>query len=240
MTYGLSTDYALLSFVFLSTIIGYNFVKYFPQSKVARRMMPQASKAIQVFSMAISLLFVVNCFYVSKSTIALSLCLGLINVFYAVPLPHKTLREIPFLKVIIIAFIWTVVSLFYPFLDKNINPEYDFQFCFEILERFIWVVLLMIPFEIRDYKFDKDSLKTMATALGIAQLKIAGMIVISILLVSRIWIDKLDFNAFHLIVYVSFILSIIGSKENQNAYYASFWVEALPMIWLFGLAITTP
>lgn len=236
--HGLDVDYALLSFIFFSTIVGYNFVKYFPRSKIYHRTLSQPSKATQIFSIAISFALLVNCFYISIEILAISFCLGLLNMFYAVPMPYKTLREIPFLKVIIIAIIWTVVSGYYPFLENKFSSGYDFKFYFEIFERFTWVIVLMVPFEIRDYKFDKNSLKTMATALGIVKLKVAGMLVISIIVVCRVWVDSIEFNAFYVIVYFSFFLSIIGSKENQNTYYASFWVEALPMIWLVALVTT--
>jgi hypothetical protein len=33
---------------------------------------------------------------------------------------------------------------------------------------------------------------------------------------------------------MSFVLSILGSKEKQSKYYASFWVESLPIFWMIS------
>jgi hypothetical protein len=237
LIHGLDINYTLLSFVFLSTISGYNFVKYAPIAKMHHRSLAQALRAIQVFSLICAVGLFVNSFFIKIELIWLSLALGLLNMFYAIPLPQKTLREIPFLKVAIIAFIWAVVTQFYPFIAANISLPQSFSFYFEVTEKFLWVILLMIPFEIRDYRYEKTSLKTLATGLGIKKLKILGLILASILTIIRIWTEQLDYNPFYLLVFMSFVLTILGSKEKQSKYYASFWVESLPIFWMISYLI---
>jgi hypothetical protein len=234
LMHGLDMDYVLLGFVFLSTISGYNFVKYAPIAKMHHRSLTQALRTIQVFSVFCAIgLFAIS-FFIKVELIWLSLALGLLNVFYAIPLPQKTLREVPFLKVAIIAFIWTVVTQIYPFIAANHSLPKSFSFYFEVAEKFLWVILLMIPFEIRDYRYEKTSLKTLATGLGIKRLKVLGLILASILTIIRIWTEQLDYNPFYLLVFMSFVLSILGSKEKQSDYYASFWVESLPIFWMIS------
>lgn len=148
------------------------------------------------------------------------------------PLPHKTLREIPFLKVFIIAFIWTAVTFGLPFIESATPFEYDVQLYFEILERFCWILLLLIPFEIRDYNYDRQQLKTLATVFGVQALKIIGAGLASILIIMRIALLGADAIAVYSLIYFSLISVIVGSKKRQPVYYSSFWVEGLPMLWL--------
>ena len=219
-------------FVFFSTVVGYNFVKYASRSKNYPLSPRSPSVSIQVFS-GISIIGIVACcFFISLNTLVFVGILGLFNLFYAIPLGGNTLREVPFLKVFIIAFIWTGVSLGIPLIDADKTISLELNFNFEIIERFCWVLLLLIPFEIRDLKYDRIHLKTLTTAFGITGLKIVGVGMCLALVMTRVLVKALVFELFDVLVYASLILAISLSNTNQKTYFASFWVEALPIFWL--------
>jgi hypothetical protein len=225
-------DYALLFFVFFSTIIGYNFAKYFPAKKHERRILPNLFGYVKAISILSLIGLLLSCFYIQVETILISTVLSVFNFFYAMPIPNKTLREIPFLKVFIIAFIWTAVTLGFPFIETKTEIPNNALFIFEIIERFCWIILLLVPFELRDYDHDKQNLKTLATVFGPKCLKLLGITLVLILYLLRIVSAGFENIEFYSLIYLSLSLAIVFSKTKQHAYYASFWVEGLPLFWL--------
>jgi len=232
LNYGIPLNHWLLLFVFFSTVVGYNFAKYFPSKKQKKSAHPKSFKFIKIISFIslIGLLF--SCFFIRLETVLVSIGLSVFNFFYAIPLPHKTLREVPFLKVFIIAFIWTAVTLGLPIIEAQTNLVYDHKLYFDIVERFCWIILLLIPFEIRDYNYDKHSLKTLATVFGINGLKVFGIALILILAFLRLRSDGFENKVVYSIIYLSLALVLVLSKRHQSQHYASFWVEGLPIFWL--------
>jgi hypothetical protein len=151
---------------------------------------------------------------------------------YAVPLPRKNLREIPLLKIFIIALIWSVVTVVFPYFYNAHEGKFDLIWIFELIERFFLVILLMVPFEIRDFPYDKGHLKTIIAVWGLFKTKVISLIVIFMLCMSRIIFIEYEHSPFYFLLYLSLAIFILVSQTNQNIYFASFWVEALPIFWL--------
>lgn len=234
----LAIDYKLLIFIFLSSITGYNFVKYAPIAKLHHRSLTQQLKQIQIFSFIVFLGLVVCVFFISLKIILTCAVLGLITLFYAIPLGRKNLREIAFLKIFVIAFIWTFSTFVLPFIDNSfewtdLNKVIGFQF----FERLLWVVLLMIPFEIRDLRFDKKHLKTLVTTFGVWPTKIGSLILLILLFFQKLYALNTDLIWIYVCIYISLAAAIIFAKPVQRPYYSSFYVEALPILWLLLVGI---
>lgn len=226
-------DYKLLCFIFLSSITGYNFVKYAPIAKLHHRSLTQHLRQIQIFSFVVFFGLVACIFYMSLKVIIVCIILGIITLLYAIPIGRKNLREIALLKVFFIAFIWAVTTYILPFLNDsfpriNLNNIFSFQF----FERMLWVIFLMIPFEIRDLKFDTKYLKTIVSTFGIRPVKIASFIILILLCVQKLYVLNSDFVWVYLSIYLSLMLAISFAKPVQKPYYCSFFVEALPIFWL--------
>ena len=170
--------------------------------------------------------------YLSAESMVICSILSIFNLLYATPIRHKTLRQVPYLKVFIIAFIWTIVSFVVPLIEANIEFCFTPKLWFEITERFCWIILLLIPFEIRDYIYDKGFIKTLAVGFGVNLLKAIGISVIFLLITSRVIFKDLDCNMLYCVIYFSLGLAILCANKRQNKYYASFWVEALPVFWI--------
>ncbi len=232
LKFEVSPDFNLYIFVFLACITGYNFVKYAPVARLHHRSLTQQLRIIQLFSLLCFLGLVVNSLFVGIEVIYFSTVLGLLNLLYAVPVYKRNLREVPLLKVFLIATIWSSVTVVFPFLEENRTEAFDVYWSFELVERFFIVVLLMVPFEVRDYPYDKAYLKTIVSSLGLIRTKILSMIVIIGLLLIRWLIFEPDEILFYVLLYLSLSYVIIISRLNQKAYFSSFWVEGLPVFWL--------
>ena len=238
LEFGISLDLELLTFVFLSSITGYNFVKYAPIAKLYHRRLTNQLKQIQIFSFLAFVGLCVSVFFVNIQTIITCLVLGIITLFYAIPIGRKSLRQVSILKVFVIALIWAVSSFILPFLNDNqdifAKPT---NWYFSFAERFLWVVLLMIPFEIRDLRYDQKYLKTLVSVFGIQNIKWISIVVLALLTLHKLIFFNFKEIVLYLFIYTTLILVIVFSRSKQRPYFASFWVESLPVFWVLMLVL---
>lgn len=243
--HGVLDDNMLLFFVFFATISGYNFVKYFGMAKFHHRRLATWLKAIQFFSFFSFLFMSYFLFKLNTKTQLYIGCFGLITFFYAIPfLPKKlfldsysNLRSIGGLKVYVIALVWTGVTVFLPLINNEFEIHSDVIFV--AIQRFIFVIILMLPFEIRDLKYDSLKLATIPQKIGVKQTKIMGFLLLFVFFFLEFFKDEIDTIKLLILVVISVItlLFLIGAKKEQGAYYSSFWVEGLPILWFLLLLV---
>ena len=233
-------DENVLCFVFYATITGYNFVKYFGIAKFHHRRLTVWLKVIQIFSL---ISFVLMCYYalqLPKTLLVYSAVFALITFFYAIPfLPkrlfidqHQNLRSIGGLKVYLIALVWSGVTVFLPILSYESSLSAD-VFVMGI-QRFLVVILLMLPFEIRDLKFDNLKLSTIPQKIGVKQTKRFGMVLVGLVFFLEFLKDDISGHQ-TLVLFIALLLLLVlllCSKVEQSKYYSSFWVEGWPILWL--------
>ncbi|RCS27608.1 hypothetical protein DUT90_05715 [Polaribacter sp. WD7] len=231
--FNLDNNTALNCFLFFGTITGYNFVKYAGVAKLHHRSLTNTLKAIQLFSL---FSFVGLCYFtfqIDTHTLCYMLPFGVLTVLYAVPFLsgfEKNLRQVSYLKIVVVALVWTGFTVLIPVIDaqKAINT----QVIFMLLQRFLIVVILILPFDIRDVKYDAISLQTIPKKIGVEKTKKLGLILMIFSLIleylaSSSNMVKTPFMVFFFLT----LLFLMRSKINQSKYYSSLWVEALPIIW---------
>ena len=119
------------------------------------------------------------------------------------------------------------------------NFTYEFSYLIFGIQRFIFVFVLIIPFDIRDTKTDKIELKTIPQALGIFKSKLLGISLLIFNATIFYFTDNISFELIIVEVFMYLILSyalmISNSKKNLN--FTRFWVEGIPIIWFLILFI---
>ena len=156
----LEYDANVLYFVFYASVIGYNFVKYFGVAKFHHRSLAGWLKAIQILSFVAFLALIYYAFMLKISTLILITLLGLITFLYAIPIlpqkyfidDQKNLRQISGLKVYVIALVWTFATVIVPLINNDVEINTDVIIV--SVQRFCYVLVLMLPFEIRDLNYD--------------------------------------------------------------------------------------
>ena len=130
---------------------------------------------------------------------------------------------------------WSGVTVFLPILSNELSISADVLITG--VQRFIFVILLMLPFEIRDLKFDNLKLSTIPQKIGVKQTKIIGAALVLTIFLLEFFKDGITINGILvlLVVLVIALLFLLYSKIDQNKYYSSFWVEGLPILWLILL-----
>jgi hypothetical protein len=238
--FDISYDKNILFFIFFASVSGYNFVKYFGIVKFHHRSLAQWLKTIQVFSVVCFMAMGYYAYRLELKTLIYIAAFALITFLYAVPIipkkifldEQKNLRSISGLKVYVIAVIWTGVTVFLPLLNTDYNITSDVLIT--AMQRFIFVLVLMLPFEIRDLNYDSLKLATIPQKIGIRNTKILGLLLILVFC----FLDYLknDLNSSLLLssalIAILMFIFLVCSKQHQNKYYTSFLVESIPLIWL--------
>ena len=162
-----------------------------------------------------------------------------LTILYTLPFfPKKSnLRNWSGVKIYLVAIAWVAVTVFLPVLDA----DYDFNMTvlLKSIQRFVFVFVLMLVFEIIDLQVDVKTLQTIPQRIGIIKTK---WLTYSLLLLFVI-LDFLKENATpkHLIstILVAVLIAVFTffANSKRNKYYSSFWVESVPLVWLLLLIL---
>lgn len=245
LEFGIPYDREVLYFIFFASITGYNFVKYFGLARFHHRSLTNWLKLIQVFSL---MCFIGMCYFALKLeliSLVVILGFGVVTFLYAIPfLPnkilydkHKNLRNVSGLKVYIIALVWACVTVVLPLLNNHV--PLDTNVVVTGFQRFVFVTVLMFPFEIRDLNYDSLKLATIPQQIGIKNTKIVGVLLLMLFFLLEFL--KPQLNVEHtvgmLITMFVTLMFLIFANRNQGRYYSSFWVEGIPLVWLLLLLV---
>ena len=238
-------DSSVLWFNFYATITGYNFVKYFGIAKWHHRSLASWLRVTQVFSLGC---FILMCYYalqLAEESLILIAIFGGVTFLYAIPfLPKKwyldaqqNLRDISGLKVYIIALVWSGVTVILPLVNNQVGFSEDV--IVSVLQIFIFVITLMLPFEIIDLRYDSLKLATIPQKIGVKRTKLLGIVLLLIFYLSEFFKDTIQTNYLitQLIVCLVLAVFILFANQNRTKYYTSFWLEALPVLWLVLMLI---
>ena len=229
-----STNTDLVFFLGLGTITCYNFIKYGVEAEKYLIVANPAHKTIQVFSI-ISLIGALFFFFrLPASLWGIVLVLGSLSLLYAIPfLPRaKNLRSLGGMKIFLVALVWAGCTGLLPMVDHGIAIGFN-KMAF-LFQRFLLVLVLLIPFEIRDVKYDAAALKTFPQRLGVAKTKILGYALLGLYVFLELVGSKgaPDTILPTLILVLLLFFAIKNASVNASRYYASFWVEGIPLLYL--------
>ena len=235
----ISYDESVAYFGFFGTIVGYNFIKYDELARVKKVKLNSMFKAIIGISL-ISFFAALYYFLELKTKTKLVGFIALIiTILYTLPFfPKKSnLRNWSGVKIYLVAIAWVAVTVFLPVL----NADYEFNTIVFLkgIQRFLLVFVLMLLFEIIDLQVDAKTLQTIPQKIGIKRTKMLAYAV----LVLFIFLDFLKVNASKKHIMITIIVAVIitiftfFANTKRNKYYSSFWVESVPLVWLFLLLL---
>jgi hypothetical protein len=152
---------------------------------------------------------------------------------------RQNLRSIGGLKVYIIALSWMGVTVFLPLINNNFLVNADVILL--ALQRFLFVIVLMLPFDIRDLQYDSLKLGTIPQKIGIKKTKSLGVLVLMLMLVLEFYkVEAQPVQSIILLIVIGVTsLFLVRSEKNQRSYYSAFWVEGIPILWLILLLLLT-
>lgn len=239
INFDIGIDWDVCLFIFFGSITGYNIVKYAGIAGLHHASLTKNLKLIQVFSLLVFAALFFITFRLSLPVILFSMFMGVLTLMYMLPiLGGNNLRSLAGVKIYVIAFVWSGVTVMLPIMGKVELLQWDVAL--ELIQRFLFVFALTLPFEIRDLKFDMANLNTVPQIFGVPRTKVLGVsILLLIIILEFLKTDSNNESLLSLIMAITMLsIFLINTRIRQNKYFSSLWVEGVPIFWcllLLGL-----
>jgi len=125
---------------------------------------------------------IVLTFFLKWETIVVLCFIGAISVLYPVPILKPfgistRLRDFPFIKIFLIALVWSATSVILPATENGIHFQDRKDIYLVFVAQFIFILFITLPFDINDAKVDRTvNVKTIPAVLGTKFSKIICLI----------------------------------------------------------------
>lgn len=175
--YQLKPDPLLVAFVFLSTWATYNFQrllrfnKWWLRARTGRlHWLVQSRKSLIILTLlALTGASITALFTLKANDLWVLVPTGLVAVLYAYPFlvfrgRKGALRDIPGMKIFWIAGSWTVVTVMLPLLRDG---HWQTAYSWSMLERFLFILAITLPFDVRDLAYDPPDQRTIPQIIGV-------------------------------------------------------------------------
>ncbi len=229
----------LVFFVFFGSISCYNIIKFGPGLYNWRKKGPER-RAIAILSLVTTLLAGFYLISLPDRVWPLLSVVLILTALYMLPVypRDKNLRSLGIIKVLLVAVSWTCITLLLPVLYAERGMDWDIWIL--SLQRFLLIIVLIIPFEIRDMHFDPPEIRTIPRRIGVKSTKALGVSLALLSLLLSFFRDELTTAELNSRLLITLILSvmIIRTPGHPSKYYAAFGVEMLPVIWLAVMYLT--
>lgn len=233
LKHDIEIDYLIITFLFSSTIIVYNFIKYGYNLQNYSTAKNSVLKMIQFLSFFCGFALIYTLFFLKFYTLLFGTFLFFICILYVFPMGNSKLnfRNLSKVKLFLVAFCWSASTVFLPLIENGLNNYYfTLIFSFQI---FFLVIIYTIPFEIRDLHKDSIELQTIPQIFGIKKSKnICYYLIIVFSLLSFINSGFVANFLSDIILSIILFFIVYITKKNQSKYFSSFWVESVPIYWL--------
>lgn len=238
--------YPLLALLFSSTLFIYNICLFITQpadpSKsplLPKRWFFEHPRLMMTITLISVMVFMFMFLLLTFKSEVLLVGLGILSVGYTLPIFSKGgqrfgLRNIPGIKSILIALVWTMSCVLLPIFEAERTHHLiisNTDVIILIVKRFLFIVALTIPFDIRDMFDDaKNGTKTIPVIFGekgaylFCQLLLIGYLILLFIFKGRGF--DLDFLALSLTTVLMGWL-IFKSKWEKNEYYYFFYMDGV-------------
>ncbi len=183
-------------------------------------------------------------FFIAPRLVQIALLLpGILSMAYVLPLFRggKRLRDLGYLKIFLIAFVWAWVTVLLPVLE---SPAVYWTYSIPLfLERMLFIFAITIPFDVRDLKIDAHtSVTTLPALLGTKKAIRLALVALffAFLLTVFQWATALFYDQMQLFAmgffYLITAILVSRSDKMQHDYYFSGVIDGL-MLLQFGLVV---
>ncbi len=227
---------SLANFVFVSTVLSYNFIRLFQLDKLNSMTSIWIRANKRSLIVLNSLALIGSVYYLLNFRMVDILVLVpffLATLFYVFPFKKKMtgLRNVPGLKLFLIAITWTGLTLYLPLFSARIHDTPDAYIA--IAQRFLFILAITIPFDIRDAQFDLPGLNTIPQLLGVNRSKLMAVMMLMLVVLLDLMIPYKNPNDFWINLFIMgmSIMFVAFSGIKRGRFYTAFWIEALPIVW---------
>lgn len=197
---------------------------------------------LKISSIMLGIAGLVCIYFIDYACWNLLIPMGGLSLFYVVPIvpfykKSPSIRQIPYLKIFVIALVWTIVVVGLPYLDSADNssliPLHAISLMFQVLTFFLFIIGITIPFDIRDMDYDqKEHLKTIATKFGIY--RSTGLAVISLFFSLCLFVIVTPQPGRVGIIFGTLLTAILvglSYKKRSELFYSGLIESTVLMVW---------
>lgn len=147
-----------------------------------------------------------------------------IGVMYTIPVVrHHRIRDLPYIKIFLVAFLWTYLSVYIPRYIEDISLSADHW-----IESIFFFIAITLPFDTRDIGIDRARyVDTFATLLGEKQTLLLAKILIAISFLIQLFTTN-QWPLLAMYLYVFLFLQFY--PKNKGEYFSSLWMEASMLV----------
>lgn len=226
----------LANFIFFSTVLAYNFIRFLQIEKINSMMSIwiRANKRSLIFLNGIALaggtFYLLN-FELFEILVLIPFLLA--TIFYVLPFKNKFtgLRNIPGLKLLLIAVTWAGLTAYLPLFSAHISDVRQMNLF--VIQRLLFILAITIPFDIRDAQFDLPGLNTLPQVIGVNKAKIIALVALLLVIILDLLMNQKDVKYFMINLFIAILsmMMIAFSGTKRQRYYTTFWIEAIPILW---------
>ena len=218
-------------FIAVSTFFLYNIHK--PITYLLKKQLIENQRILKTksYSTPLSILTIIGgilCFFLFfslKLATQYSLVLAaLLSLAYVLPVfGGQRLRDLPFIKIFTIAFVWAFVTVILPI--QEYEQLIDSHTILLFLEKTFFIFALTIPFDIRDMDWDaRTNVKTIPLSMGIQKAKLLSILsllisVFIIIVLKKQSVYSLINTLALLLSYAVSIFVIMCTQKDRNDYF---------------------
>ena len=168
---------------------------------------------------------------------------AVLSILYIIPIfrGKRRLRDFNYLKVFLVAIVWTWVTVILPATDQAVLGLVPTKLI--ALERFLFIFAITIPFDIRDLHLDQAaSVRTLPNKVGLKKAKILSLVLL--FFASTVALFLVHIDTYSLAVWCGWMCSallavplIIKAQPQKHDYYFTGLIDGL-MIIQFSLMYT--
>ncbi|RXR21971.1 hypothetical protein [Flavobacterium stagni] len=218
----LQTEMVLL--IFTGTVVAYSVLKY-GALLLGNRI--KSGKLYLIMGMAfVSALAFGFAFWELPKRLMVLWLLGMMAVGI-----YPLVRRFGIIKLFWVSAVVTYTTVILPNYDECIH-ENTLKIA---LLQWVFISVLMIPFEIYDSVRDGIQLGTLPQKVGIPRAKQLGYLGILLFILFQFYWVPSDFYIGNCGIALITLVAIYCTQTNQSRWYTSFWVEALPILWMVFL-----
>lgn len=233
----LAFDWYYLFFVFACTWSVYLF-PFAPQKGISQK---------RAFWLGFGSLFALGVFSFvqlrlpSGEAYIIALVLAGSTISYYLPfLSNQSLRNVPFLKIFLIAFCWTLATVTLPVSAQG-HTLLEPKSWWLTIERFVFIFAITVPFDIRDMQEDSGSeLQTLPMLIGVQ----GALILSGVLLFAYLVMTYINYGSNYILlarlIVVSFAVLLLRNvkPERQDHFYTGLFdgTMVLQCVLLYALA----
>ncbi|MDX2359630.1 MAG: hypothetical protein QNK23_02410 [Crocinitomicaceae bacterium] len=224
-------------FAFFSTLAVYNGQRLFKATSLKGtpwlKWVREHRKALMVLSIisgicAVSLFIPLwNPDLISATFLGVS---ALISLLYVVKIKGRNMREIPYLKIHLIAFTWVLMLILFPMINEGSKEN----IIWISIAHYCYVLAVTIPFDIRDLKYDTPSHKTIPQVIGVTASKMLSTLLLIAFGAMMALENPILFTGgfFPLSILVQIILVLFMNEKRSDAYCAGAVDGAIALLGL--------